>query len=158
MPIKKKKVQVMDSIKAKGQVIVHRYIMLGREPESHMTALEKMDMARKGISKKSLETMKEKTGLGYERLARTLSVTKATLINKKRAEKFGPTLSESIVGLADIYSYGYEVLERKNNLINGCPAPIRLWVGEPPVDVAGSQFGPRRSKNIIGRIDYGVYS
>ncbi len=135
-----------------------RYVVIGRKPESHMTAFEKMNMARAGISKKSLEIMKAKAGLGYEKLASTLSVTKATLINKKRGQKYGRTLSERIVGLADIYSFGFEVFGDQRRFNEWMASPNCALGGKAPVDVAGSLFGREEVRNIIGRIDYGVYS
>ncbi len=74
------------------------------KPESRMTPLEKMERLTAGISKKELEVLKSRTGLDYDKLANLLSVTRATLINKLSAEKFNSSLSERILGLADIYS------------------------------------------------------
>ena len=48
-----------------------------------MTPLEKMDMVDRGVTKKDLESLKEKTDLDYDDLAKVLSVGRATLINKK---------------------------------------------------------------------------
>src|SRR4051812_13451255 len=53
------------------------------KPESNMTALEKMQLARTGISKQDLELLKQTTGLDYDNLAKGLAVTKATLFSKK---------------------------------------------------------------------------
>src|ERR1700733_8093143 len=78
------------------------------KPENQMTPLEKMDMVRVGVTKRDLERMKERTALDYDMLAHALSVTRATLINKKGKEKFNSSVSERIVSLADLYSYGYE--------------------------------------------------
>src|ERR1035438_244483 len=83
------------------------------KPENLMTPIEKMDIVRIGVSKKDLESLKKVANLDYDKLAKALSVTRATLINKKRGEKFNAVLSERIVSLADIYSYGYEVFEDK---------------------------------------------
>src|SRR6478736_3174070 len=52
------------------------------KPESQMTPIEKMERLNIGISKKELETLKTRTELDYDKLAKLLSVTRATLINK----------------------------------------------------------------------------
>ena len=98
--------QISDGIN--NWVILHG---TSRKPESRMTSFEKIDIIREGISKKDLEHLKEKTDLDYNQLSKVLSVARATLINKKGSAKFDMVLSERIVGVADIYSYGYEVFE-----------------------------------------------
>ncbi len=128
------------------------------KPESHMMPLEKMSIVRTGVSKKDLEGLKEKAALDYDKLAKALSVTRATLINKKREEKFNASLSERIVGLADIYSYGYEVFEDGERFNQWMFRPNRALGGQAPYDLIDNQFGREEIRNIIGRIEYGVYS
>lgn len=128
------------------------------KPESKMTAIEKMDMVRAGISKKDLEGLKETTGLDYEVLSAALAVTRATLINKKGIEKFNAALSERILSLAEIYSYGYEVFEDNSRFNNWMFSPNRALGGLAPYEILDNQYGREEIKNIIGRIDYGVYS
>lgn len=128
------------------------------KPESQMTPMEKMDMIRAGISKKDLESLKDKAALDYDKLAKALSVTRATLINKKRNEKFNSPLSERIVGLADIYSYGYEVFEAEDRFNQWMFRPNKALRGQAPYELLDNQFGREEVRNIIGRIAYGVYS
>src|SRR5687768_6769337 len=65
-----------------------------------MTSLEKYDMAKAGVTKKSLESIKDQAALDYDTLARGLGTARATLINVKGKKRFNPQLSEKIVGLA----------------------------------------------------------
>jgi putative toxin-antitoxin system antitoxin component (TIGR02293 family) len=126
--------------------------------ESHMTSLEKMDVVRLGVSKKDLESLKVKTRLDYGKLANALSVTRATLINKKRKEKFNAVLSERIISLADIYSYGYEIFEDEDRFNEWMFKPNQALNGGVPFELMNNQFGREEVRNIIGRIAYGVYS
>jgi putative toxin-antitoxin system antitoxin component (TIGR02293 family) len=128
------------------------------KPVIQMTAYEKMSLARLGVSKKGLETLKHTIDVDYDALAKALSVTRATLINKKGEEKFNPQLSERIVGLAEIYSYGYEVFDDPNRFNRWMQRPNQALNGQAPYDLLDSQFGREEVKNVIGRIDYGVYS
>jgi putative toxin-antitoxin system antitoxin component (TIGR02293 family) len=129
-----------------------------KKPESQMTALEKMDVVREGVSKRDLEHLKEKAQLDYDKLARALSVTRATLINKQKDQKFGSVVSEKIVSLADIYSYGYEVFEDEDKFNHWMFKSNRALGGKAPYDLVDNQFGREEVRNLIGRIDYGVYS
>jgi putative toxin-antitoxin system antitoxin component (TIGR02293 family) len=139
---------------------VNPFIILdsGLKPESKMTSIEKMMISKSGITKKDLVGLKEKSTLDYDKLAKTLSVTRATLINKKPAEKFNVTLSEKIIGLAEIYSYGFEVFENKEKFNSWIKSPNKALGGKSPYDLLDSQFGREELMRIIGRIEYGVYS
>jgi len=128
------------------------------KPESHLTPIEKIDMIKQGISKKALELFKQKASLDYDQLAAILLVGRATLINKKGNAKFNQTLSEKILGLADIYSYGYEVFEDQNRFNEWIFRPNRSLGGHAPYDLLDNQYGREEVKNVIGRIDFGVYS
>lgn len=129
-----------------------------KKAESQMTPMEKMERSNTGISKKELETLKSRTRLDYDKLAKLLSVTRATLINKSGSEKFNSALSERILGLADIYSYGYDVFEDEEKFNQWMFKQNRALGGKTPYEVCTNQFGREEVKNIIGRIAYGVYS
>lgn len=128
------------------------------KPEWQMTAVEKMDMVREGISKKDLESLKSKANLDYDKLSTLLSTTRATLINKKGTDNFSAALSERIVSIADLYSYGFEVFEDKAKFNQWVFSPNKALGGKLPFELLDNQFGREEVKNVIGRIDYGVYS
>ena len=123
-----------------------------------MTSLEKYELAKAGVSKNALEAIKEKAKLDYDTLARGLGTARATLINVKGKAKFNPQLSEKIVGLADIYAYGYEVFEDDIRFNEWMFRPNKALGGVMPFDVVSNQFGREEVKNLIGRIEHGVYS
>ena len=133
-------------------------LMNAQKSERQMTAIEKMEAARSGISKTELEQLKEHSQLDYDQLAQLLDVSRATLINKKGNDRFPLTLSERILSLADIYSSGYEVF--------GDAGQFNAWIfqtnkalgGKPPFELLDNQYGREEVRHIIGRIEYGVYS
>jgi len=152
LPKKKTKVvSVIGTVLPGKKVTNNEYVIIldsGRKPESHMTPMEKMIVSKSGVSKKDLVSLKQKTELDYDRLAKTLSVTRSTLINKKTSEKFSPTVSEKIVGLAEIYSYGYEVFEDKEKFNSWISRPNKALGGNAPFELLDSQFGREEVKNI----------
>ncbi len=128
------------------------------KPEWRMTAIEKMAMVRKGVSKENLEMFKSKTNLDYDKLSAILSTTRATLINKKGTEQFSAALSERIVSIAEIYSYGFEVFGDVHAFNEWIFRSNQALGGKLPFELLDNQFGREEVKNLIGRIDYGVYS
>jgi len=120
-----------------------------KKPESKMSPIEKMERLQVGISKKELETLKIRAELDYDKLANLLSVTRATLINKPTTEKFNPSLSERILGLADIYSYGYDVFEDEEKFNKWMFSQNRALGGMTPYEVCNNQFGREEVKILL---------
>lgn len=168
LPQKEKDISLLEepiaeysNLSYKASPKAHQWVILNEaagKPESRMTTFEKIDLVKEGISKKDLENLKEKADLDYNQLAKVLSVARATLINKKGKSKFDTALSERIVGVADIYSYGYEVFEDEARFNEWIFRSNKSLGGKTPYDLLDSQYGREEVKSLIGRIDYGVYS
>ena len=148
----------VDFESGKGQRMKSVLKPSGTRSESQLTSIEKMDLTRKGISKKELEQLKKRAGLDYDQLSYILQVARVTLIAKKGVEKFSPLLSEKIVSLADIYSYGYEVFGNDEAFNKWIFQPVAALGGLSPYEILDNQYGREEVKHIIGRIEYGVYS
>lgn len=127
-------------------------------PLVDMTSYQKMQIVRDGVTKIYLTKLKEETSLDYDALAQALSVTRSTLINKKGSQKFNDHVSERIIAVAELYSFGYEVFGNKENFNKWMFAPNQALGGEAPFELIDNQFGREEIRNLIGRIAYGVYS
>jgi putative toxin-antitoxin system antitoxin component (TIGR02293 family) len=119
---------------------------------------EKIAIIEAGVSKSEFEEVKKETGLDYEVLSHILTVTKATLHNKKGNEKFNTVVSERLLMLADLYVYGIEVFGEKERFNRWLVSEIRALNFKRPVDLLNTMMGMQEVKQIVGRIDYGVYS
>lgn len=96
--------------------------------------------------------------MDYTSLANALSVTRATLIDNKKNEKFGLSLSEKILDIADLYAFGFEVFEDESSFRKWMNSPIRALDYRKPLDLINNQFGREEIRIIIGCVSYGVYS
>ena len=129
---------------------------IGSDPTK--SVIQKIEFVRNGVTKKFLVKIKEKTDLDYDKLAKVLSVGRATLINKNGNTPFNVPLSDRIVGLADLYEYGYQVFGDVENFNHWMLTPNRALGGVKPYDLIDTQYGKDEVKHLIGRIAYGVYS
>lgn len=127
-------------------------------PLTDLTSYQKMKIVRDGVSKSYLTQLKEETSLDYDALAQALSVTRSTLINKKGDQKFNDHVSERIIAVAELYSFGYEVFEDKDKFNKWMFATNQALGGATPFDFMDNQFGREEIRNLIGRIAYGVFS
>ncbi len=127
-------------------------------PVYQWSSYQKIDAIKEGISKEELENLKEQTGLDYDTLSKVLSVAKATLHAKKGQAKFDTSVSERLLLLADIYSYGYQVFESKEGFNQWMKKENRALGGVAPLTLLDTLYGMDEVKHLIGRIEYGVYS
>ncbi|MHB1178459.1 MAG: type II RES/Xre toxin-antitoxin system antitoxin [Daejeonella sp.] len=119
---------------------------------------EKMEQVRTGISKSVLVEIKNHINIDYDSLSIILGTTKTTIHNKKNDEKFSPSVSEKIVALSDLYEFGYRVFENKLNFEKWIQTSNRALGNKKPMELLDTIFGIDEVKNIIGRIEHGVYS
>jgi len=129
-----------------------------RRPANQLTSMEKLEMVTKGVTKADLEILKKRAGLDYDTLAKGLSTSRAALINVKGDNTFNFSVSEKIIGLEDIYSYGYEVFGDMERFNQWMFRPNKALGNQAPFDLVNNQFGREEVKNLVGRIDYGVYA
>lgn len=127
-------------------------------PLVDMTSFQKMQIVRDGVTKTYLTKLKEETSLDYDALAQALSVTRSTLINKKGDQKFSDHISERIIAVAEIYSFGYVVFEDKDNFNQWMFSSNQALAGSKPFELMDNQFGREEVRNLIGRIAHGVFS
>lgn len=127
-------------------------------PEYQMVSFDKMKILKVGLSKSNLEKFKQKAALDYDKLAQALAVTRATLINNNGTEKYSSTVTERILALTDLYSYGYKVFGEESKFNDWMFKPNKAIGDKPPFDIVDNQFGREEIKNILGRIEFGVYS
>lgn len=136
----------------------HYYAGNAAVPLNDLTSVQKMRIVKKGVSKQYLERLKKTANLDYDALAKALSVTRSTLINKKGDQKFNYQLSGRIVALADLYSFGYEVFEDHDRFNRWIVSPNQALEGFTPFEFIDNQYGREEIYDLIGRIAYGVYS
>lgn len=132
--------------------------IVDKTPEYQMGPSQKMEIVKDGISRKALDLLKEKAGLDYDQLSKALNVSRTTLVSKKGNEKFSHDVSDKILVLADIYSYGYNVFKDVETFNRWMFRENRALGGEIPFEILNTSFGRLEVKTIITRIEYSVYS
>lgn len=118
---------------------------------------DKINIIRKGVSKKQLTDIKTEIELDYDQLSGVLATSRATLINKKNAQKFDPQVSERIVLLTDVLGYGREVFGNNDNFNEWLKTPSEAIGNVTPLSLMDTLYGIDEVKKEIGRIAYGVY-
>lgn len=121
------------------------------------SAADKITMAKKGVSKKQLNDIKNEAELDYDQLSKILATSRSSLISKKGAAKFNQDTSERILLLKDIITYGQEVFGDKNALNEWLKTPAEALGNVTPLSMMDTFYGIDEVKKELGRIAHGVY-
>lgn len=113
---------------------------------------------QKGLRFSELETLQNSIALPFEQLAAKLAISRSTLQRRKAAGRLSPDESDKVVRFS-------RLLEHATNVF-GDIDKARAWLKHPqyglggavPLDYAETEIGAREVDNLLGRIDYGVYS
>ena len=113
---------------------------------------------QKGLRFSELETLQSTIDLPFEQLAAKLSISRSTLQRRKAAGRLSPDESDKVIRFSRLLEHAARVF---GNIEKG-----RAWLKYPqyglggavPLDYARTEIGAREVDNLLGRIDYGVYS
>ena len=113
---------------------------------------------QKGLRFSELETLQNSLHMPFEQLAAKLAISRSTLQRRKAAGRLSPDESDKVIR--------YSRLVRQAADLFGDIQKARAWLKHPqyglggavPLDYAETEVGAREVDNLLGRIDYGVYS
>jgi len=113
---------------------------------------------QKGLRFSELETLQSTIDLPFEQLAANLSISRSTLQRRKAAGRLSPDESDKVIRFSRLLEHAARVF---GDIEKG-----RAWLKYPqyglggavPLDYARTEIGAREVDNLLGRIDYGVYS
>ena len=112
----------------------------------------------KGLPFAELEALRKNLDVPLEQLASKLSISRATLHRRKNTGRLSADESDKVIRFSRLLEHATDVF---GNVERG-----RAWLKFPqyglggivPLDYAKTEIGAREVDNLLGRIDYGVYS
>ena len=113
---------------------------------------------QKGLRFSELQTLQNSLDLPFEQLAAKLCISRSTLHRRKAAGRLSPDESDKVMRLSRLLDHAAKVF--------GDVEKARAWLkfpqvglgGAVPLDYAQTEVGAREVDDLLGRIDYGVYS
>ena len=111
-----------------------------------------------GLSFRAVENLQKALDLPLETMASVLGISRATLHRRKLQGKIDEEESEKLVR--------YQRLLKKAEEVFGEGESAREWLTHKqaglgnvvPLEFARSEIGAREVENLLGRIEYGIYS
>lgn len=116
-------------------------------------------MIQEGLPYRELVELRECLSVPVERLVPWLGISKATLHRHKTAsDRLSPAVSDRVVRYARLLGHAARVFEDLDSAKRWLGAPQVGLGGAIPLDYAKSEIGAREVENLLGRIEFGVYS
>jgi putative toxin-antitoxin system antitoxin component (TIGR02293 family) len=113
---------------------------------------------QKGLRFTELETLQATIGLPFDQLAAKLCISRSTLQRRKAAGRLSPDESDKVMRLSRLLDHATKVFGGVEKARAWLKFPQRGLGGAVPLDYAQTEVGAREVDNLLGRIDYGVYS
>jgi putative toxin-antitoxin system antitoxin component (TIGR02293 family) len=143
--------------KTAGRGIVRDYLT-GKAGGSHLSPNALSARIRAGLPVQELKDLQSSLALSLEKLGNILGISKATLQRRLSDGTLDPEESDHLVRFARLMGKAVEVLESEENAREWLNAPQFGLGGAVPLEYAGTEVGAREVENLLGRIEFGVYS
>lgn len=134
--------------------ILHEEDVLYGEPSS----IVRIELTRKGISKKSLYRVAEFCDLSLKDLVELLPVSLRTIQRYHDDDLLDTPITERIILIAEILEKGMEVFDSRDKLLAWLKTPVLALGQKSPLSLLDTVFGIRLVMDLLGRIEHGVYS
>lgn len=116
-------------------------------------------IATDGISANVLRNFRVYFNLSHDLTANMLNVSAPTLYRWTRSNKnLDRNFSVKLLEITDLFLYGSEVFGNNKNFFKWLNLPNSALGGMEPLDLIEIPGGVSKVKDVIGRIEHGVYS
>lgn len=165
------------SKKSSGAVVVHRkssqprvkkagagvvsYCVNGATGKilaSDFTPSKLIEILRIGLPVQELDDLQASLNVPMEKLFPMLGISKATLHRRKAGGRLGQAESDRVVRFARLLGKAVKVFGNIEDANQWLGSPQFGLGGVAPLDYAQTEIGAREVENLLGRIEYGVYS
>lgn len=117
-----------------------------------------IDQVRQGLPVKELATLQSGLQIPLDQLASKLAISRATLQRRKASGRLSSGESDKLTRFARLLQHATDVFGDAAKAREWLKLPQRGLGGAVPLDYAETEIGAREVENLLGRIDYGVYS
>lgn len=148
-----------DTRKAGGGIVAYltQGASLKRAPWDFTTA-SLIESLKIGLPVRELDDLRSSLDVSMERLVPMLGISKATLHRRMAAGRLDPAESDRVVRFARLMGKAVEVMESTENARAWLTSAQRGLGGAVPLEYAETEVGAREVEDLLGRIEYGVYS
>ena len=113
---------------------------------------------QKGLRFIELETLQHSLDMPFEQLAAKLCISRSTLQRRKIAGRLSSDESDKVIRFSRLVRHATKVFGDVERAREWLKHPQLGLGGAVPLDYAGTETGAREVENLLGRIEYSVYT
>jgi putative toxin-antitoxin system antitoxin component (TIGR02293 family) len=142
--------------KAVGGVV--SYCVHGPTGKRSFPPSKLVEVLRLGLPVYELDALQATLAVPMDKLVPMLGISKATLHRRKAEGRLDQAESDRVVRFARLMGKAVEVMESEESARQWLNSPQFGLGGAVPLEYAETEVGAREVENLLGRIEYGVYS
>lgn len=123
-----------------------------------VSPLQLIDQSRQGLAGIETGRIACLLGIADKEMAPLLSQSVATLHRQAKAGRLDAATSERLLLLERLATYGAAVFQDQGKFNRWLRRPLRLLADRSPLDLMSSSTGVQLVEDMLGRIEYGVFS
>ena len=125
---------------------------------SLITPLQLIDRSRQGLAGAETGKVAALLGVTDKEMARLLNQSVATFHRQVSVPNLDASTSERLLLLTRLATYGEAVFQDKGKFTRWLRRPLRLLDNQSPLNLLDSSTGIQLIEDVLGRIEYGVFS
>ncbi|MEQ9289901.1 MAG: DUF2384 domain-containing protein [Cyclobacteriaceae bacterium] len=114
--------------------------------------------ASEGITKSDFLSIVAMTGMNLTEFSSLLPASKRTIEKVKDQELLSPQVSDRVLQIGTLFSYGTDVFEDTTSFQAWLHTSLIALGGKKPIDFMNNDTGISIIRDLLGRIEHGVYS
>jgi len=130
----------------------------GKIVAGDFTPSKLIEVLRLGLPIQELQDLQASLDVPMDKLFPMLGISKATLHRRKANGRLDQAESDRVVRFAKLMGRAIEVMESEDNARQWLTSPQFGLGGAVPLEYAETEVGAREVEDLLGRIEYGVYS
>jgi putative toxin-antitoxin system antitoxin component (TIGR02293 family) len=112
-----------------------------------------------GLPYHALTKFVEVSGFSQQEVTASVDLPTTTLARRKKIGRFSPEESERLARLALLFEQATELFEGNAEAAQAwMRSPHKVLGGKTPTELARTEFGARLVEDVIGRLEYGVFT
>lgn len=119
---------------------------------------ETVERIREGLPMVEFVALQELLGLGAEALAQHLTISRSTLVRRRKSGRLDMQESDRLLRYARLYARAQTVLQDDAAARDWLKQPARALDFVTPLTFAETETGAREVEALLGRIEHGVFS
>ena len=120
---------------------------------------DRVRQVERGFSFTFLESFAAVSGLPVGSIASVLGIPERTLARRRVTGRFTMEESERLLRIATVFEKAAELFEGDvAGAITWLTSPKKALAHETPLEYSRTELGAREVENLIGRLEYGVFS